>query len=65
MFSAQSQIRYCILSFINLTLKAGKFPNKLKVTKVIPIYKTDDPELFSNYTGLYLSFHASQKFLKE
>lgn len=34
---------------INLSLSKGVFPDKLKIAKVIPLYKADDPTLFSNY----------------
>ena len=33
----------------NLSITTGKFPNQLKSAKVIPIYKKDDAEIYSNY----------------
>ena len=33
----------------NLSLQLGKFPNLLKIAKVTPIYKKDDPHEISNY----------------
>ena len=33
----------------NCSLKTGVVPEQLKIAKVIPIYKKDDPEVFSNY----------------
>ena len=34
---------------INQMLTTGIFPDKLKIAKVIPIFKKDDPEIFTNY----------------
>ena len=34
---------------INLSISNGQFPEKWKLAKVIPIYKTGDPELCENY----------------
>ena len=33
----------------NTSISTGIVPDKLKIAKVIPIYKKDSPELFSNY----------------
>ena len=33
----------------NLSITAGVVPNELKIAKVIPIYKKENPEVFSNY----------------
>lgn len=33
----------------NLSFQLGKFPAKMKVAKVIPLYKTGDKHLFTNY----------------
>ena len=43
------------LAFIfNLSLSTGVFPTALKVAKVIPVFKKDDPHLFSNYRPISL-----------
>ena len=34
-----------LTTIINLSLEKGIFPDKLKLTKVIPIYKANDPNL--------------------
>ena len=33
----------------NLSLQEGIFPDELKIANVIPLFKSDDPELFNNY----------------
>ena len=38
-----------LMNIINLSLLKGIFPDKLKIAKVIPIYKAEDPCLFVNY----------------
>ena len=39
---------------INQVLYSGIFPDKLKIAKVIPIFKKDDPSLFENYRPISL-----------
>jgi hypothetical protein len=38
----------------NLSLSSGIFPSALKVAKVIPVFKKDDPHSFSNYRPISL-----------
>ena len=38
----------------NLSISTGIVPNKLKIAKVIPIYKKQDAEIFSNYRPVSL-----------
>ena len=37
-----------LTTIINLSLEKGIFPDKLKLTKVIPIYKANDPSFFTH-----------------
>ena len=39
---------------INQIMKTGVFPNKMKLAKVIPIYKKDDPTQVTNYRPISL-----------
>ncbi|XP_024116978.1 uncharacterized protein LOC112138628 [Oryzias melastigma] len=38
----------------NLSLQTGRFPNQMKMAKVIPIYKSGDKHLFTNYRPISL-----------
>ena len=38
-----------LAEIINLSLSTGSVPEKMKIAKVIPIYKKDNAEIFSNY----------------
>ena len=51
-----------LLHVINLSLTKGVFPDKLKIAKLIPIFKTDDPQCFNNYTPITKFFEV---FLKK
>ena len=48
---------------INLSFSEGIFPDQLKIAKLIPIFKADDPEIFSNYRPISLLINFS-KLLK-
>ena len=39
---------------INLSLKTGKFPDKMKIAKVLSIFKSDDNKIFKNYRPISL-----------
>ena len=49
---------------INQTMNTGIFPNKLKVAKVIPIYKKDDETQFTNYRPISILPAFSKVFEK-
>ena len=53
-----------LADIINLSLLKGIFPDKLKIGKVIPIYKTEDPSLFVNYRPISLLPNFSKFFEK-
>ena len=44
-----NEIARPLSAIFNLSLTTGIFPDQLKVAKVIPIYKKNDNEIFSNY----------------
>ena len=46
---AWSSISHVMVHVMNLSLEQGVVPLELKVAKVIPLFKADDPEKFSNY----------------
>ena len=45
----QNSILAPLVHICNTSFSQGKFPNDMKVAKVIPIYKKGDSSLFSNY----------------
>ena len=53
-----------LTSIINQSLLSGKFPQKLKIAKVIPIHKKDDNHIFNNYRPISLLPCISKVFEK-
>ena len=53
-----------LANIIDLSLPKGIFPEKLKIAKVIPIYKVDDPSHFTNYRPISLLSSFSKFFEK-
>ena len=49
---------------INLSFAKGVFPDKLKIAKIIPIYKAEDPEKFTNYRPISLLSNFAKFFDK-
>ena len=47
---------------INYTIKNGEFPDKLKKSKIIPLYKKEDPLKKENYQSISLLPHVSKVF---
>ena len=43
------EIAYPLMIISNVSLSTGVVPDELKIVKVVPIYKKDNPELFGNY----------------
>jgi hypothetical protein len=61
-------IKECILSplclIINQMLLTGIFPNKLKIAKIVPVYKKDDNTLIKNYRPISVLPAISKIFEK-
>ena len=53
-----------ITVIINQMITTGIFPDKLKISKIIPIYKKDDKTFFTNYRPISLLPTISKKFEK-
>ena len=53
-----------ITLIINQSLSTGIFPNKLKIAKVAPVFKKDDPHQFGNYRPISLLPAISKIFEK-
>ena len=49
---------------LNQSLNTGIFPEKLKIAKVIPIHKKEDPSLLENYRPISISPSISKIFEK-
>jgi hypothetical protein len=43
-----------LLAMINTVLETGVLPDNLKVVKIVPVFKTGDPRLYTNYRGITL-----------
>ena len=48
----------------NLSIQEGVFPNKLKTANVIPLFKSEDSELFNNYRPVSILCTLSKIFEK-
>lgn len=54
-----------ILSKIfNISITQGAYPSKLKIAKIIPIYKAEDETDTNNYRPIELCYPTSTKSLK-
>ena len=53
-----------LTQIVNLSLAKCIFPDQLKISKIVPIYKADDPQLFSNYRPISLLSNFSKIFEK-
>ena len=57
------QIATQLAHIFNRSFITGIVPNKLKIAKVIPIYKNKNPELFANYRPISILPSISKKYL--
>ena len=53
-----------LVTIINTSLSTGVFPESLKIAKVIPVFKADDPTLFSYYRPISILPAFSKLFEK-
>ncbi len=53
-----------LVNVINLSLSKGVFPSKLKIAKIIPIFKTGNQSFFTNYRPISLLTNFSKLFEK-
>ena len=53
-----------VTTIINQSLYTGIFPSKLKIAKVLPLFKKGDPHLFDNYRPISLLPVISKVFEK-
>ena len=49
---------------INLSISQGHFPSEIKLTKVIPIYKSGDKQIIENYRPISVLPFFSKNFEK-
>ena len=53
-----------LMNIINISLEMGTFPEKLKLAKIIPIFKAADSGLYKNYRPISLLFNFTKFFEK-
>ena len=59
-----NQISGILSLIINQCLLTGIFPKRLKIPKVLPLYKKDNPYIFDNYRPISLLPSISKVFEK-
>ena len=72
LYSCSTQILKCssnvisntLVEIINLSISTGVYPNKLKMAKIIPIFKTNDDTDPSNYKPISLLSNFNRIFEK-
>jgi hypothetical protein len=60
----KNKISHPLAILINQSLHQGVFPEALKLAKVIPLFKKDDPALFNNYRPISLLLSVSKIYEK-
>ena len=50
----KTEISPILTHVINLSITQGIFPKELKLAKVIPVYKAEDPHIYGNYRPISL-----------
>ena len=62
--SSSNAISNTLAGIINLSISTGVYPNKLKMTKIVPIFKADDNTDPSNYRPISLLSNFNRIFEK-
>jgi len=57
-------LAYILAELVNCSLSNGIVPDELKIAKVVPIYKTGDTNVFSNYRPISV-LPFSRRFLRK
>ena len=52
--STIDEILIPLTHIINLSMESGTVPEKMKIAKIIPIYKSGEKDLFNNYRPISL-----------
>lgn len=58
----KSEVTPALTLIINQSIKTGIFPDKLKIAKVLPVYKKNDPKNFENYRPISVLSSVSKVF---
>ena len=57
-------ISRCLTHLVNLSMQSGEVPDEIKIAKVIPIFKSNDPSKLSNYRPISILPILSKIFEK-
>ena len=60
----KQEISKPVTLILNQCLTTEIFPDKLKIAKVVPIYKSNDENIFNNYRPIYILPALSKVFEK-
>ena len=63
---SKKQLIYLLLLYLIFAIYHFSviFPDKLKIAKILPVFKSDDPSLFSNYRPISVLLCLSKVFEK-
>ena len=52
MKACKHQLAKPLTQLVNISFSSGVFPDQLKIARVIPLFKKDNPDLLANYTPI-------------